>query len=393
MTTIDRWPGRMALMVSHCAGMVDLVALPIWVGTLISVYGFDPQQTGGLVTLFLSGVVGSSLLCAARFRQLPKKLTAAAGFVAAAILFVLLSQSRDYNTMALLHLLAGASVGCSLSMTHGTIGHSKRPQFLFAIVGFALGVFGIIFLGITPKLIAFAGGETLFLVFAGLMLIASVVCVFAFPQTNITNPLESDNRKTPSPFSKQVWSAIAGISLMALVQAMIFSFLERMGADRGFSLDAITLVFILSGIFNLLPPIAAAALEHKLSPRIVVSAGPLLQGLIALLITWSNSFVLYMSGAIVFTGIMIFTHTFAFGLLSRLDVSSRAVAATPAMLMTGSALGPIIGGTLVKMIGYPALGLTAVTITILSMLLFRSAIYQQHSLTATTPHSGIYKKK
>ena len=36
--------GRIALMVAHCAGMVDLVALPVWVGTLISVYRFDPQQ-------------------------------------------------------------------------------------------------------------------------------------------------------------------------------------------------------------------------------------------------------------------------------------------------------------------------------------------------------------
>jgi hypothetical protein len=28
--------GRAALMVAHCAGMVDLVALPVWVGVLIS---------------------------------------------------------------------------------------------------------------------------------------------------------------------------------------------------------------------------------------------------------------------------------------------------------------------------------------------------------------------
>jgi hypothetical protein len=35
MTTTETWPGRVALMVAHCAGMVDLVALPIWIGTLI----------------------------------------------------------------------------------------------------------------------------------------------------------------------------------------------------------------------------------------------------------------------------------------------------------------------------------------------------------------------
>ena len=32
----ENWSGRIVLMVAHCAGMVDLVALPVWVGTLIS---------------------------------------------------------------------------------------------------------------------------------------------------------------------------------------------------------------------------------------------------------------------------------------------------------------------------------------------------------------------
>ena len=60
MTTTEKWPGRIALMVAHCAGMVDLVALPVWIGTLITNYGFDPQQAGALATLFLAGAVVAS---------------------------------------------------------------------------------------------------------------------------------------------------------------------------------------------------------------------------------------------------------------------------------------------------------------------------------------------
>ena len=57
VTKTESRPGRSALMVAHCAGMVDLVALPVWVGTLIANSGLDPQQAGGLVTLFLEGAV------------------------------------------------------------------------------------------------------------------------------------------------------------------------------------------------------------------------------------------------------------------------------------------------------------------------------------------------
>ena len=40
--TTETWRGRIALMVAHCAGMVDLVALPVWVGALIERYRFSP---------------------------------------------------------------------------------------------------------------------------------------------------------------------------------------------------------------------------------------------------------------------------------------------------------------------------------------------------------------
>ena len=53
---------------------------------------------------------------------------------------------------------------------------------------------------------------------------------------------------------------------------------------------------------------------------------------------------------------MIFTHTFAFGVLSKLDPTARALAGTPAMLMIGAAIGPILGGALVQGFGYGASG-------------------------------------
>ena len=72
--------GRAALMAGHCAGMVDLVALPVWVGTLISAYRFDPQQAGLMATLFLAGAVLASLLLAPRFNRLNGRLVATLGF-------------------------------------------------------------------------------------------------------------------------------------------------------------------------------------------------------------------------------------------------------------------------------------------------------------------------
>ena len=81
---------------------------------------------------------------------------------------------------------------------------------------------------------------------------------------------------------------------------------------------------------------------------------------------------------------VVFIHTFLFGLLARLDPSGRAVAATPAMLMIGSATGPLLGGTLVKLSGYPVLGLVGASVAVLAALCF-SRVQSTKAVPAPQP--------
>jgi predicted MFS family arabinose efflux permease len=360
-------PGTVALMAAHCAGMVDLVALPVWVGTLIGVYRLDPQQAGLLATLFLAGAVVSSLFFSPRLNRLPARVAATSGFGVAALAFLGMVSIDSYPVMAVLHGVAGLAVGCSLSFTHGTIGRSRNPHRLFAIAGLALGVFAIAFVGITPGLIVLHGGQTLFRVFAGVMGAAAFACAIAFPSSR------GERRAAAAPeprFERVVWRGMVGVGCMALTQAMVFSFVQRIGLDRGFGLTAVTSTLIALGVVNLFPAPIAGLLERRVPAHRVVQAGPVAQAAIALVITQSVAFAPYAAATSVFAAVMIFTHTFAFGLLARLDASGRAVAATPAMLMTGAAIGPVLGGTLVKQFGYGSLGVTAVLIAAAAVFCF-----------------------
>lgn len=357
--------GHVALIFAHCAGMVDLVALPVWVGTLIQHYQLDPQQAGGLVTLFLIGAVLSSVFLASRFQRIKGRWVAAGGYALAAACFGTLSQTQDYTAMAALHALGGLAAGAALSVTHGTIARSANPHLKFAIVGIGLGVFAVLFLGASPKLIAETGGYMLFALFGGVMLLAALICAAGFPEPE----REATAVGTPvTRIPRTVWFGVAGISAMALVQSMTFSFLERVGSDRGYSLTLITGVLVVLGMVNLLPAGLAAILEKRWSARRVLMAGPVIQALLAAVIMNAPSFYAYAAAASVFAAVMIFTHTFAFGLMARLEPSGRAMAATPAMLMVGAAIGPVLGGTLVKTAGYGSLGLAAVLIGSLAVL-------------------------
>lgn len=370
MITTASKRGRLALMVAHCAGMVDLVALPVWVGTLMAHYRFDPQQAGGLATLFLVGAVLASAVLAPRFGRLPRRLVAVLGFGLAALAFFAASAQAGFGAMAGLHALAGLAAGAALSVTHGTIARAANPHRLFALVGAALGVFAVLFFAAVPPLIAALGGPMLFFAFAAVMGVAAVTALLAFPQVDAPAAAATP-AATTAPFPRAVWFGIVGIGCMGLVQAMTFAFLERVGDARGFAATAVAAVLVAMSLVNLTPAPLAALLERRLEARSVLLAGPVLQALGVAVIMLSTVFAPYAAAASLFAAVIIFTHTFAFGLLARLEPSGRALAATPAMMMTGAAIGPILGGTLVKAFGYGSLAAAAAVIAAVSVLCFR----------------------
>jgi predicted MFS family arabinose efflux permease len=361
--------------------MVDLVALPVWVGALISFYGFDPQQAGGLVSLFLIGAVAASLYFAPRFNRLNRRLVAALGFGGAALAFGMASLQTGFAAMAICHAAAGLAAGSALSVTHGTIGRAANPHRMFAMVGLALGIFAIGFMGATPNLVAALGGAVLFKVFAGVMAVAAIVSALLFPLPDHEQGTEFDIAHPR--LSGAVWAGMIGVGLMGVNQAMVFSFFERIGADRGYGVETIAIILVAVGFVNLIAPPLAVFLERRIGAQRVVMTGPAVQAVLALVITTVVAFPAYAGAGSVFVFVMIFTHTFAFGLLSRLDPSGRALAATPAMLMIGAAVGPILGGTLVKFSGYPAIGVAVVICASLAIVSFSRARLQP--VDAVTP--------
>ena len=98
--------------------------------------------------------------------------------------------------------------------------------------------------------------------------------------------------------------------------------------------------------------------------------GAALQALLVLTIFGTTTYVPYSIAGSLFVAVMLFTHVFGFGLLARLETTGRVLAATPAIMMSGGAIGPVLGGTLVKFSSYQALGVAAVVMGVLALVCF-----------------------
>ncbi len=378
MSHVNALGSRAAMVVGHMAGMIDMAALPIWVGVLIAGYSLAPAQAGALPTLFLSGAVIASIALSQLFHRLPGRWMPALGFGLSAVIFAAMSTTATYLPLMAGHLAAGVCTGLALSFTHGTMGRTSNPHRIFAMGNLMLGIFAVLFFGAAPRLIADFGPPAIFRIFAAVMTVAAFVTAAAFP----ANSASEDMRLGAARLARPVWLVIAATMLMALVQAMTFSFIERMGADRGLLQDQIQAVLIALGLVAITPAIFAALLEKRLPAIGVACGGALLQGLTALLISGSGSLVPYAAGAIAFPFIMIFTHTFVFGHMARLDPTGRAVAATPAILMSGSMIGPLLGGILLQNVSYPALGAAALTFDLVAIALFAASRSQPARVVA-----------
>ncbi|WP_230626243.1 MFS transporter [Cupriavidus necator] len=378
--------GRAALVVGHCAGMIDIVALPVWVGiVLIGQYGLEPQAAGMLATLFLGAVVVSSLFFSPRIRSIRGTVAAPVGFAIAATGFAALATTRDYGAMVALHLACGLAVGCSLSFTHSTIGASANPHRLIAVGFTALSVVSLAFLGGVPRLVNAAGGASLFLVLGAIMSVAALFALFGFPTRRSPIPQE-DNPIIHVPLARGVWFAMIGTSFMTMNNAMLLSFLEPVGAARGFGKELIMAVLLAVGLVNLVPGVLAAILESRISARAVMLFGPVLQGVLGVLLTHSTLFPTYAVTGALFPAVLIFAHTFVFAFLARNDPSTRAVAATPVMAMAGSAVGPIVGGIAAQNLGYESIGMVVAAAAAIGTVCFWQAWRSAPAaLPSTTP--------
>lgn len=352
--------------------MIDLAALPVWVGTLISGYKFQPAEAGGLVTLFLVGVVVCSVALSPIFHKMDGRWLAPLGFWISAFCFLGMTQVDTFGALAILHVIAGVGTGIGISFTHGTMGKTTNPHRVFAMGSLGLGVVSVFYLGATPQLIDQSGPEMLFWVFVAVMGFAAIFNTLFFPRT-----LRAEEEKIPhTKFSKIVWFMILGIVFMSLNNAMILSFVERVGMDKGYGSDKVQMALIGMGILTIVPAILAAVFQSKLSPLKVAIVASVIHGMLAFAVMTSPSFPTYMAPLLFVPFVMIFAHTFVFGKLAASEPTGRAVAATPAVIMTGSAIGPFLGGVLVQTSGYAALGGAAFVIGIIGMVLFYLANIQ-----------------
>jgi predicted MFS family arabinose efflux permease len=387
MIDIDTRKGWTALCIIQCACMIDLAAIPLWVGTLMESYGFDARQAGALASLYIGSAVVGGLATAPLFSRMRSgRHIATIGLALAALCFFGLTRVTGFAEMAVLHALAGLSVGPALAVTEGTIGRSGRPHRLFALTAVCLSLTAAGFLAIMPGFLRDLGGVLFFQVICAILVAGSVMALLFFPACASAPELQESTDRKALKVPTSAWAGVAGLFFMSLVYSMTMSFVERVGDFREYGTTFVTAVLSAMAFIKLFPAAIAGLLEHELEPRSVLLKMPAVQAACCAAIFAVPEPAVYGVAACVFIGTLIFSHVFAFGLISRIDLSGKSVAASPSIMLAGSAIGPILGGTIITAFGYSFLALVGAVVGIMAIAAFSRI--ERAADAGASPHVG-----
>jgi len=387
MSHIDDNRGRAVITLVQGVSMIEVGALPLWVGVLMGHYGFDPKEAGMLISLYMGGSVIAGLTIASFFGRLSSgKFIAYVGMVCATLTFFLITQFKDFEVLSILHFCGGLSLGPVLAICQGTIGRSLNPHRLFAIVAVASTTLAAIFLGIMPSFVDRLGGVLFFQVVAGILALGAILAILGFPAAPITPSLKAESLPNAGKLTLPILLIFAGLICLSVVFSMTMSFVERVGMQREYGLAAVSAVLSAMAIMKLTPAAIAGLMQKKLSVRSVLLVVPIVQALCSALIYGAAPLAVYAIAAPLFVTTMMFAQVFAFGLISKLDTSGRASALSASLLMVGMTIGPILGGIIVKAHGYALLAFVSPIVAAIAILLFHFAT--RRSRTSETMVSG-----
>lgn len=354
-------PGLLvALIIGSCVAYSGLYTMPLWIGAMADHLTIDPA---------LLGVMGSVQLLMAALASigLSRKITrcSAAQFALYGTFLVILANlaSAFVTSLPLLFLLRGLSglgEGILLANLNVVISRTDNPDRYFTLSQTTVALFGIgLFLN-APGLTADFGVIGVF----GIIVLVGLIAMgtnFYFPRS-LPLPEAPQGESSALPPRK---FHLPALPLLALGVLFIgcqggWAYLERMGVAKGFRGDEIGNYIMVGLLISLLGPLSATFVCRRLGRRFAIITGLTLSGLAIVLASQNISTDFYKMAAALFPFATLFIVTSYLGYLAQKDSSGAMVAAAPAFINMGGALGPAVMGLMLSIGGYPVIGGTVV---------------------------------
>jgi predicted MFS family arabinose efflux permease len=364
-----------------------ILTIPAFLGVLRDNYGVSHAALGRLASIeYLACILGTYLTNRISVKNLANRIPAACMAASITNIVALLLVSRV--SLLWFHFFAAFGAGMCYGYLLKVIDISGQQERYF---GTFMALFNITMLGgfqLITLATAHYGGESIFVIYAGLALIAFVIAMctrksFANFQSPRSNAVAGrDNSRRPRA---AILVSVLAIGISYAAYGMIWPFAQIMGVTRGFSAQHVANGLSAYAITAIFGGLAAAALPQKVDRSVVFGLGlcALLTSLYMMFV--GGSYLAFFAGCIIFGFYWNFYLTLQLGVIARGDNTGRGIVLCGVAPSLGVIIGSYLGGALVHGADYSLLAKVGGLLCIIGIACALGAIRAMKSRQQLSP--------
>jgi predicted MFS family arabinose efflux permease len=363
-----------AAVLCMVVGPSVFLLMPIHVGVLQSTLQLNESSLGLLAASDLIGIALASLLAPLWINRLPWRMISTVGLAGLVICNLVALVVTEPGQLFTLRLLAGLLTGVVASVVMGILAHSRSPDRVMAAALFCQVFYQSIAFLLMPGWIE-ARGLPAFLIPVVLLQLVALVGVLRFPLQPIIEIPETTNVGQPSRVrSMPAILLLVGMAAFFVGQTSLWAFVELIGNNMGMGNVEVGYALAVSTFISLIGPAWGALTDTRFGRLRPLLVAGIAQIIALSLMDAASSVWLYAGVLSLFQIFWNMAVGFQYGALVDADHSNRFVVMVPAAQCLGIALGPMLGGIALEVLGssgvylVSGVGLVAYLVLVVSVL-------------------------
>jgi len=359
----------LALGIGFFAGGFGPYFVPIQIGALIDSLGLSESQSGLLGAVEVASMALTAILISPKLASWSRSRTAMYGVVFAAVCEIATGFVSSLLILFPLRIFVGVGCGFVFGSICATAASGKNPD---RMLGAASAIMNFLFLFmflLMPYTLAFAQQKGLFFAL-GIVLLMTLPFLRFLSNKNVNTDAEEFAEKKTNRL--MVAMHMTAVVLLNIGLGALWGFVERMGTDNvGLSPEEIDRVLSMATLFMIAGSLFAAWLGVRIGRTVPVVCATLLCGLAAILVTNSETLVIYAAGLFLYNFAYLFLGPYTIaGISSALDPSGRLAAAVGGVMFFSYSIGIGTGGFIAELISLSGIGILALCTCLLAAPLF-----------------------
>jgi predicted MFS family arabinose efflux permease len=357
---------RLRLIAAILVGVIGpevFIVQPGFVQGLVQNLGFDDQSAGYAASIEVWGITATTLVMtffSHRFNW-RKVITGSLLLVAVANALCIGVHSREL--FVALRFVAGAGAGSLISLSFTTVGLTENPDRNFGYLIMWVLLYGAVVLYLMPAAYAFSGMTGVLIFFAAFPLVALPFVKSLPAGGEAAATVEADAVNLPA-----LLKALALLAMFAyfVAQGVAWAYLFLIGTAGGLTEQQVATGLTLSQVAGVAGALLPAIVGHRFGRWRPLTIGIAGGAFCLVFLIGRFQYLPFTLWVCLYNFFWNMTHPFLLGSMASFDRRGRVVVLAVAAQMSGLALGPALGATVIAPGQYASVNYIAIAMFALS---------------------------